>query len=46
MEQSVWLKMLPPEPVGLGSNPDSFRITSLTQFLHKENNNRICLIGC
>lgn len=32
------------EPVGLGSNPDSFRITSLTQFLPSESNNRIRLM--
>lgn len=30
-----WLKILPPEPNGLGSNSDCLRITSLTQFLHK-----------
>ena len=30
-----WLKILPPKPNGLGSNSDCLRITSLTQFLHK-----------
>lgn len=40
----VLVKNATSEPVGLGSNPDSFRITSLIQFLPSESNNRICLM--